>query len=300
MIQIPPKKQWLLLVFLIASSLLLAALIISDWMPFLRGPAPETSEWFWPYLLRPLSRWWPAFLAAGVFWILAAWWLSPEQTNRRRNLVALLGLIVTAFILQIAIIYADQPNSAGETINRTLSNLSSGFFEPAAEIVNMDAVLRDYPREMLTFASEHAQTHPPGLIAANWLTVQAFSRWPAFAEYLAHFVRPLRCTDLWLLNRPPEVAAALAFWSILPLLCCGARHLTSLWPGAAAAGRPCPTFGRDPGCCHSRLTAFRPKISSTLRTVDLEPFLAFPKCHDQGFNLALLPSRRAALFNDLP
>ncbi len=217
MIQISKNKQRLLLIFLIASSLLLAALIVFDLLPFLRGPAPETSEWFWPYLLRPLSRWWPAVLAAGALWILAAWWLSPEKTNRQRNLIALVGLVLTAFFLQIAVIYADRSNTAAETIDRTLSNLASGFFEPAAEIENMDAVLRDYPREMLNFVSEHAQTHPPGLIATNWLTVQGFSHWPALAEAIAQFVRPLRCTDLWLLNRPPEVAAALAFWSMLPL-----------------------------------------------------------------------------------
>ena len=56
----------------------------------------------------------------------------------------------------------------------------------------------------------------------DWLSIKALSRWPAFAEIIAQFVRPLRCTDLWLLNRPPEIAAALGFWSILPLLAAAA------------------------------------------------------------------------------
>ncbi len=212
------KRQKLLLLFLVASTLLLAALIFTDWMPFLRGPAPETSEWYWPYSLRPLSHWWPAILVAGALWLVAAWWLGPEKTNRHRNALALVSLILTSLLFQITIIYADRSNVAAELVDRTLSSLASGFFEPAAEIENMAAVLRDYPQEMTTFASEHAQTHPPGLIVANWFTIQTLSRWPAFAEYIAQSVRPLRCTDLWLLDRPPEVAAALGLWSILPLL----------------------------------------------------------------------------------
>jgi hypothetical protein len=211
------KTQQLLLIFLVASSLTLAALIVTDWIPFLRGPAPETSEWYWPYLLRPLSRWWPSILVAGALWLLAAWWLIPEKTSRQRNLLALFGLILTSLLLQITIIYADRTAVTAELVDRTLSNLASGFFEPAAEIENMAAVLRNYPKDMPAFASEHAQTHPPGLIIANWFTIKAFARWPSFAEFIAQYVRPLRCTDLWLLDRPPEVAAALGIWSLLPL-----------------------------------------------------------------------------------
>ena len=189
------KTQRLLLIFLIASSLALAALIITDWIPFLRGPAPETSEWYWPYSLRPLSRWWPSILAAGALWLVAAWWLIPEKTSRQRNFLALAGLILTSFLLQITIIYADRTAVAAELVDRTLSNLASGFFEPAAEIENMTAVLRNYPQEMPSFASEHAQTHPPGFIVANWFSIKAFSRWPTIAEIISQSVRPLRCTE---------------------------------------------------------------------------------------------------------
>jgi len=78
---------------------------------------------------------------------------------------------------------------------------------------------------MAGFVSEHARTHPPGLILANWLTIRIFATVPALAAPLAQYVWPLRCTDLWLLNRPPEVAAALGIWSLLPLL---AAALTAL------------------------------------------------------------------------
>jgi hypothetical protein len=203
---------------LVVTTLALTLLIVTDWLSFLRGPAPETSEWYWPHLLRPFNRWWPSILVAGLFWLVAAWWLTPELSDRRRNILALAGLILTSFLLQLALIYADRSAVAAEIVDRTLSNQASGFFEAAAEIKDMAVVLRSYPQQMTEFPSEHAQTHPPGFIVANWLTIRILARWPAFSEHVAQSIRPLRCTDLWLLNRPPEVSAALAFWSVLPLL----------------------------------------------------------------------------------
>lgn len=224
-------RRTLLWGLLVGGSLLLIALILTDWLPYLRGPAPETPEWYWPYLLQPYTRWWAPVAAALLLWGAAALWLAGDKTRRRGTAVALAALISTSFLLQLSLIYADRPDLPAELIDRTLSNLASGYFEPATEIEDMQAVLRGYPQQMPSFASEHARTHPPGLIVANWLTVQALSRVPQLAEPLARLVWPLRCIDLWLLNRPPQVAAALGVWAILPLL---AAALTVL-PGYALA-----------------------------------------------------------------
>lgn len=210
--------QTFLLGFLLVSSFVLLLLIIGDGWPQLRGPAPETSEWYWPHLVRPLARWWPSMVAAAVLWLLAAWWLWPERSTRRRDAFAMAGLVLAILALQTAVIYADRADVPAALIDRTLSNLASGFFEPAAEIADMNAVLRDYPAQMPMFVSEHARTHPPGLIVANWAAVQAFSQLEQISTTLAQWIWPLRCTDLWLLDRPPAVAAALGFWSVLPLL----------------------------------------------------------------------------------
>ncbi len=208
----------ILTLFLILTTLVLAALIFSDWLPWLRGPAPETPEWYWPHQIRPFSRWLPAVLAGVGMWGAAAWWLVQEKPSRARNVAALLSLIVASLLLQLALVYADRPDLPAELVDRTLSNLASGFFEPAAEIDAMGAALQNYPALMPTFASEHARTHPPGLIVANWLSVQAFTAVPNLSQKIAHAIWPLRCMDLWLLNRPAAVAAALGFWALLPLL----------------------------------------------------------------------------------
>jgi hypothetical protein len=213
-----PASRKLLLGFLIASSLLLAFAILADWLPHLRGPAPETSEWYWPYLLRPIGQWWPSAVAALFTLAIAAWWINVENPRRTQTIAALIGLFAASLLLQAALIYADRVDIAAELIDRTLSNQASGFIEPAADIGDINQLLAAYPQAMPEFVSEHARTHPPGMILANWATIQAFSQFEWLAEPVATYVRPLRCMDLWLYNRPAAVSAALGAWSLIPLL----------------------------------------------------------------------------------
>lgn len=210
--------------------LVLIILIFSDVIPWLRGPAPETSEWYWPYLLRPFSHWWLPAIVAILFLLAAAWWLR-RPANTRRDLLALLALSSIMIGLQLALIYADRPAVLAELVDRTLSNLSSGYFQPAAAITDLNAALRNYPALMPEFAAEHARTHPPGLILANNRTVALFEHFPRLSLALARTVYSGRCTDLWLLERPYATAAALLIWSILPLLFAA----STIWPGYALA-----------------------------------------------------------------
>jgi hypothetical protein len=186
-------------------TLLLAVLILTDLWPGLRGPAPDTAEWHWVYALRPLARWWLPLVAAVAMGGIAAWWL---RTRRWRW--GLAALVVGNLLLQGALIYPDNTAVFTELIERTLADETNGYFRLAATIADMPALLRDYPAQMSTFPSEHTRTHPPGLILANWLALQAFQRWPGLSQAIAETVWPLRCTDLWLLDSPPAVAAALA------------------------------------------------------------------------------------------
>lgn len=252
-------KRWrpLLLALLVTSSLLLIALIFTDWLPWLRGPAPETSEWYWPYLLRPFGRWWAPVAAAVLLWGVGAWWLWPQRPSRRRTSLALAALVAVGLLLQLALVYADRPDLPAELVDRTLSNLASGYFEPAAEIGDMGATLRSYPQQMPTFVSEHARTHPPGLILANWLTIQALTAAPRLSAALAALVWPQRCIDLWLLNRPANVAAALGVWSLLPLL---AAALTPL-PAYGLARR---LFGKDATTAADRAARLATLLAATI------------------------------------
>jgi hypothetical protein len=150
--------------------------------------------------------------------IVAAWWLWLDNTRRSHTIIALILLFVGSVFLQLSLIYADRFDVAAELIDRTLSNQASGFFEAAAEIDDANQLLRNYPRVMPLFTSEHARTHPPGMVLANWATIQLMSGMDSLAESMADLIQPLRCMDLWLLNRPAAVSAALGVWSILPVL----------------------------------------------------------------------------------
>lgn len=215
---------------LLLPTLTLVAFIFTDALPWLRGPAPETSEWYWPYLLRPFSHWWLPVFVGLLMLLLAGWWLR-QPVTRSRDAAALLLISITMIGLQLALIQADRTPLLAELIDRTLSNLSGGYFEPAITISDLNTALQTYPDLMPTFVAEHARTHPPGLIVANNLTAAFFTKFPDLSQTLAGWVFPHRCTDLWLLARPFSVAAALLTWSLLPLL---AAALT-VWPGYALA-----------------------------------------------------------------
>ncbi|MCB8976444.1 MAG: glycosyltransferase family 39 protein [Ardenticatenaceae bacterium] len=201
------------MIFLLAFTLLLAALIFTDAWPGLRGPAPDTAEWHWIYRLRPFSRWWLPLIVAASMVGLAAWWLQTK-----RLLLGLAALVVGNLLLQGALVYAEKPAVLTELIERSLADETNGYFRLAAETDDLNSLLRSYPNLMPNFPSEHTRTHPPGLILANWLVIQEFARWPSLSQNIAERIWPLRCTDLWLLDSPPAVAAALATVTLLTVL----------------------------------------------------------------------------------
>ncbi len=231
-----PRGRLLGFLFLLLA-IVLAGLILTDAWPILRGPAPETSEWYWPYLLRPVARWWPSLLVAMMLAALGGWWLRREDD---RAVLPLSALVLLSVALQLAFVYADRPAVGAELVDRTLSKASSGYLATAGEIDDLGEALRRYPELMASFDNDHARTHPPGFVAVHWLTDHALRRLPGLAEELARPATYWRCTDLWLLARPPATAASLLLWAWLPLLLGAmtilpAYRLGRLWFGRVPA-----------------------------------------------------------------
>jgi len=210
-----PRGRHIGILFLLLS-LVLAGLILTDGLPHLRGPAPGTSEWYWPYLLRPFARWWPSILAGIAISLVGGWWL--RRDDGRDDSWLLVSLACLSLALQLGLVYADRPHVGAELVDRTLSKASSGYLATAGEIDNLGEALRRYPELMPTFDNDHARTHPPGFIIAHWLTDHVLRRFPRLTEALARPATYWRCTDLWVLARPPSTAAALWLWSWLPPL----------------------------------------------------------------------------------
>lgn len=214
------SRPRLLLALLAGATLILILLILTDAVPYLRGPAPGTSQWYWPYLLRPVEQWWAPVAAATLLWLIGGWWLKQQQTSRRLTAVTLLLLMAGTLLLQLALVYADRRYVSAELVDRTLSHLSGGYFGEAATSGEIGPLLRTYPAAMPYFSSDHLRTHPPGLFLLNWLTVRVWTAAPdaAVTESLARQAIAARCADLWLLEQPLPVAAALLGISFLPLL----------------------------------------------------------------------------------
>ncbi|VAW43552.1 hypothetical protein MNBD_CHLOROFLEXI01-372, partial [hydrothermal vent metagenome] len=201
----------------------------TDALPWLRGPAPDTSVWHWPYLLRPFSRWWMV-IAAGIFFLsVMGWWLHQQQSTGRQTAVTLILLFVSSLTLQWGLLYADNPQPQTELINRTLAVQTNGYFWTAANVSNINSTLQNYPAEMTRFESDHARTHPPGLILANWLTLKLLQKSPDLAQQIAQTVYPSRCTDIWLLDQPPATAAGLGIWAFLPLILGATAVFPAYW-----------------------------------------------------------------------
>lgn len=219
------------------TSFILAVLILTDVWPYLRGPAPETSEWYWPYHLRPLLRWWPSVMIGLGVVVVGWWWLDRDDDRAAWPLTT---LVLLNLGLQLALVYADRPAVGAELVDRTLSKASNGYVATAAEIDDLDDALRRFPELMATFDNEHARTHPPGFVAAHWLTERALRAAPSLAETLARPPTLWRCTDLWVLARPPETAATLLVWAWLPPLLASLTviptyKLARRWTGARPA-----------------------------------------------------------------
>jgi hypothetical protein len=235
-------------------TLLCMGLILTDRFPWLRGPAPDTDVWHWPYQLTPITRWLVPLTAVVYLLLLTNWWVGKAAFPKWVTGLILTGLIAGSLFMQYSLIYARQPQVAMELINRTLADNSNGYLRAAADIGDIGDWLRHYPQAMPQFASEHIRTHPPGLTLLHWLTIKGMSKLPGLSAWLARIVIPHRCTDLWLLNQPQTVIAALGFWAFLPSL---AAALT-VWPAHVLARH---LVGSEQARLAAAFTAVLPALS---------------------------------------
>ncbi|MCL4263206.1 MAG: hypothetical protein KJ069_08325 [Anaerolineae bacterium] len=268
------NRQRLYFLVLLGGTAVLILLIVTDWLPTLRGPAPETAEWYWPHHIRPYTHWLKPVLATLLMGGVSAWWLRSE--GHGRAVKAGLWLLAGAgLLLQLALMNADSISIRDELINRVYSNLESGFFQPAAELPDLDSSLANYPALMPTFSSEHARTHPPGLLIANRLTIDLLARFQALAERLAYPATAARCIDLWLLDRPTAVSASLLIWAIVPLVAAALTVFPAYWLAKEMLGGTVVKLATLLVITLPSLLLFAPKAVQLYAPLSLLIFLTF-------------------------
>lgn len=256
-----PRGRLIGLIFLFLA-FILAGLIMTDATPWLRGPAPDTSEWHWSYGLRPVLRWWVSLLCC-VLLIWVAYWWERKAIGRIWPIILVIGLTLG---LQLGIIFADRPNIGAELIDRTLSKDTSGYAAVAGEIDDLNNVLRNFPELMPAFDNEHVRTHPPGLIAFHWLIERAFRALPDLTGSISQPARLWRCTDLWVISRSPATAATLLISALLPVV--------------AAALVPWATYVLARSLCDEKTARW-----SALFSAAIPALLVFSPTPDQVFAL---------------
>ncbi|WP_420644326.1 hypothetical protein [Candidatus Leptofilum sp.] len=219
------RRLWLWRVSGVTAVLII--ILLTDAIPFLRGPQPDSSVWHWPYQLRPFSRWWLAILAGAAFLAVLGLWLRQQTMKRWQTAVYLMLFFVCCVAMQWGLLYADRAEPLAELVDRTLAVKTNGYYWTAANLDDVNATLQDYPTAMPQFESDHARTHPPGLVLLNWSTIQLLQSTPNLAQGLAQRITPQRCTDLWLLDQPAATVAALGVWAVLPMILAAASIFPS-------------------------------------------------------------------------
>lgn len=212
-----PSTRILLLVAVILTVLYLVGIAFNI-SPWLRGP----EEWRWPYVIPgSIGRaWLSALVLAGYLLLAGALTRSPEDDlarSRRRAALTLLAAGLMTPLLQIALLYLDHADlGLAQLFNRTVSELSGGFYNVGAIVTDDRDFLAHFVERMPSYPV-HPQRHPPGLPLLFAWARQLFDRLPALATALSEQLRPAQCHNLALMNLPDSAIAAAVVQMLVPL-----------------------------------------------------------------------------------
>ncbi len=180
--------------------------------PWLRGP----DEWRWPYVIPAgVIRAWPSAVLLLVYLGLMALLLRREP-SRGRTAATLLAATLMTPLLQMALLYLDHPDGGvGQLFNRTVSELSGGFFNVGAPVTDNREFLAHFVEQMPSYPV-HPQRHPPGLPLLFAGARQLFDRLPGVAAAVSGALRPNQCHNLPLMNMPDSAIAAATIQMLVP------------------------------------------------------------------------------------
>lgn len=196
--------------------------------PWLRGP----EEWRWPYVTPDsIGRAWPAAVLLVAYLALVAF-LARSPSSSSRTAAALLAAGLMTPLLQIGLLYLDHPDfGVGQLFNRTVSELSGGFYNVGAPVTDNREFLAHFVERMPSYPV-HPQRHPPGLPLLFAWTRQALDQMPSVSATMSRALRPYQCHNLALMNQTDSAVAAAVIQMLVPV-----------WLGLLVI--PLYLFGRD-------------------------------------------------------
>lgn len=250
-------------------TLALSFVIAIDLVPWLRGPEGQF-EWRWGYhvfSLQPLRL----ILVAFTIALLGTWyWFARRRARVSGWLLAALIPIGLAF--QVGVLSTGAKGL--ELVARVLNPGYFGYYLPATQVTDMPHLLDTWAEFQATTKHPRLQTHPPGIVAFEWLVYKATQAVPALTDLSEPLVTP-RLASL------PEWASLYDLSAIT-----GAMFVSLLIPAmATAAVVPLfllarTGFGEEVGRRAALLyllaptvTLFQPKIDEVFTLVSIVTFL---------------------------
>ncbi len=177
--------KWILLAVVITT--VWGALLLSDGLPLLRGPAPWPPEWRWLYQPLGSMHWerqlWQWSLLIG--YLVAGGWLL--RAGRVRWGVAL--AVSFLFLWQLVQTWVREQSMLDTLIFRAYAPTMNGYLLAPAQVQDVGETLRHYATALSTFFSEKPRTHPPGLFLLYALSNGAFERWADLSHWVASVAR---------------------------------------------------------------------------------------------------------------
>ena len=186
------QRRWLSFLLFAACllTIIYAWVVLTDALPWLRGPKPWPPEWQWPY--APLSRSPAGRIGAQVGLVVASLAAAAlfMRLSGRRRVRSVLALAVLFFALwQLIQTWMRDQSLLDALIFRTYAPVLKGFFLAPAQVASVGETLRHYAAAMPDFFSDRALTHPPGLFIFYAVANGLFERMPHFSAWFAPIAR---------------------------------------------------------------------------------------------------------------
>lgn len=156
---------------LVLLSLVFFFLVIFDFLPFLRGPAPYPPEWQWPYFfVNTIDKIYAPVLVFAVF--LFIFFKSENKKSILSKKTFILPLIIVGFsiLIQLSVLYFSRAG-INVLLGRIINPEINGYFTASTGVKNIYDFLNTYNSQILSFVY-HAKAHPPGAILIFYLIKQ--------------------------------------------------------------------------------------------------------------------------------
>lgn len=198
---------------LVGVSLVLAAALGFDWLPFLRGG--EIFHWQWPYVPADVIRALPLVLTLIVY-LVGAWALFRYS---ERPIGLIVWSMVGAAVIPLTVIFIRHDNVLYELFARTISGTATGPHLAAAEIDWSGTQWHDWTAVMESYfgRSGHVFLSPPGLPMWYGLLNALLGTVPSVASALQQVLLPSQCQNYNLLKYTPAEWASAWFGILMPL-----------------------------------------------------------------------------------